>query len=349
MTHAMQAIETSLNEIENLSRSITTSIEALPRRLREEFARISSFNFPATIKNLDSAVTSTSELVREFRIAIAPASGDVFRYLTEDFELALASLVSELQPIDMLLSSLINMQHNLADLRLQNTALDSRIKKIRNHQKRAIEVLRETQSRLRSNGVISPDFNNFISSWTSLLQIEDIRSSVENAGEKVEQVLDASRKAAGQVAENSLSLHFKKVTDRERTIANKFRWIAVGLLALTGVANFYLTKVSPGVTAAIFDRLLFSVPALLLAAYFARESSKHRHVSHDAEQVEVRLLTIDAYVASLEQEAQDELRAEFGKQIFSVENTGTKDETGLGMLTELNSLLDRMMPRKPEA
>ncbi|MGY6656075.1 hypothetical protein ACXIZN_28310 [Amycolatopsis sp. TRM77291] len=325
-------------------------IGSIPPEAWERYSNTSTFNTPGAIKRLDSTLTSVVDLLDDL-LQINEMIVD--HRSSQEIEETLRLEISELEALltfpQLILDSLAHQKNSISDLKRDTGLIDSGASKIREQQKLIVSTLGNLLDTQRSVGFETTTLDARFKTWSKVLEIEDLRSSAENASEQVERVLEVSRQAAGQVADHKLSTHFKRIGDRERRSSTILRTTAVSCLLVAALIGYFLSKEST-TTAMLFERLSVGIPLLLLAGYFAREAAHHGKVSRWAEEIEVKLLTLDAYIEPLDKTQQNELRAEFGKQIYQIPEGSTQaGDVGIGVLGEVNGLIDRISKQKGPA
>ncbi|MFD4673728.1 hypothetical protein ACFWNN_28685 [Lentzea sp. NPDC058450] len=179
--------------------------------------------------------------------------------------------------------------------------------------------------------------------WSPLGLMGSIVSDAKKARDEVVSVLEDARQAAGEAADAVLSVHFSKFAAGEQRRAEWLRGGAIGcLMVLVLAAAIILPQAvkSDSTVASVLARLTFSIPLAVLAAYLGKESSKHRELARWARQLEVRLLTFDAFVAPLSEDQRREQRVAFGDQIFLGERVQNENgAAGPSLMGEAASLL----------
>ncbi|WP_328446084.1 hypothetical protein [Amycolatopsis sp. NBC_00438] len=338
--NTIQAVILRCHEVQEL-------IKSLPTEVRERYANASSFNTPGAIKRLDSTLASTVDLLADLlRINDKILDHRASQEIEENLRLVISELKTSLNFPQMSLNSLAYQTNSISEIKRNTELIDSGTSEIREQQKLIVSTLGDLRDAQRGAGLETVEIDATLKTWSNVLEIEDLRSSAESAGEQVERVLEVSRQAAGQVAENTLSTHFKTIADRERKSSTILRITAVACLLVAASAGYLLSK-DKATTAMLTERLSVGIPLLLLAAYFAREAAHHRKVSRWAEEIEVKLLTMDAYIEPLDKSQRNELRTDFGKQIYQMPEGSTQvPDIGLGVLGEVNGLIDRVSKRK---
>jgi hypothetical protein len=145
-------------------------------------------------------------------------------------------------------------------------------------------------------------------------------AQLERAGREAEGIVEKTRQAAGATAEGSLAAQFKDYADDESRQANLLRGLAAAaVLLIPAIAAVLLLagKVEDASTAEQLTRLSVGLSLAGLAAYFGKEASRHRDRAHWARQLQVRLLTFDAFAEPMSREAREAVRVEFARWIFT--------------------------------
>jgi hypothetical protein len=131
-------------------------------------------------------------------------------------------------------------------------------------------------------------------------------------------VLDVTRHAAGVASETVLGTHFSEYAASERGTANVLRFLcSLVLIALPILAGVLVFQSVGDLTAEEeITRLAVGLPLAALAAYFGRESSRHRQAARWAQELSIKLRTLDAFVEPLAPEDMSLLRTQFGRGLF---------------------------------
>ncbi|KQS57834.1 hypothetical protein ASG36_14680 [Geodermatophilus sp. Leaf369] len=192
-----------------------------------------------------------------------------------------------------------------------------------------------------------------------LLQLRDAfdtelqRRSISQAAAEVQQVRDATRVNAGEIATGELAQHFEKYRSSERRQAEILRVLAGLIIVGTVVA---LARLIPGdrTTAEVIQRGAFSVPLFAVAAYLAAESARHRKAAQWAGTLRVQLLTVDLFTKPLDATEAASVRMilanrAFGEVPMLASGNGAKEEAA--MPVSVQAVLERLlveMKARPE-
>jgi hypothetical protein len=184
------------------------------------------------------------------------------------------------------------------------------------------------------------------------LEARRLASEVRDVRDAAVQVLEETRRAAGTTGSTAMATHFGKYAAREHRTANMLRFLcAVSLLAIGCLAAVLLllrdnSDVSTGREIA---QLAVTIPLGLLAAYLGRESGAHRKTGRWATEIEVQLLTLDAFAEPLSAESRDLLRTELGRRALLGGPVFETDPISPSGLDEASQLIQRVADviRKP--
>ena len=150
------------------------------------------------------------------------------------------------------------------------------------------------------------------------------------AGDAVQSAHDAQsgRESVGRISESSLAAEFGAFS-RTHT-RNGIYWLVgvVLLLAATIYLGFSALSGDPagGDWSHLIRHLLVALPCLGLAAYSARESSRHREAARWASRLAVQLKSISAYSSRLQPDSQNDVLASFGRYVFGPHGVNGEDK-----------------------
>lgn len=158
----------------------------------------------------------------------------------------------------------------------------------------------------------------------------DIKAIVESNQHEASTGVEKINKLVGIAANTSITGSFKDNAQRERTGAD---WNRYGSIASMVVSIFAFVFYE-----AVFDfnadqelhhaiaRFGLTFLLSLLAAYLARESSKHRQQQYNYQQIALEHEALSPYISDLPEEKQHELKIEMAKKLFP--GTGNQSKTG---------------------
>lgn len=163
---------------------------------------------------------------------------------------------------------------------------------------------------------------------------------------KAEKGTAAIEDAAGRAGNASLAYHFQKYRDDENRLARSYQLAFLTLFALTSLVTGYFALRAFAADLSLrseVSRLAISIPAFAMSYFFARRSGEHRSAARQAQEIAVRLQTMEAFTASgLTDDGREEIRRRFGTELFSVSHlhmTG-KEQPDAEMASVVSLLAD---------
>lgn len=151
--------------------------------------------------------------------------------------------------------------------------------------------------------------------WTKLRTA----SAVEQIQSSAEQIKKTERDvavAAGTVATGSLAVAFESYTTAQAVSARWWMSFSVIAVAAVVVVGVLLLRAPDPTWQQTVAHLVIALPTAGVAAYGARESSRHRESSQWAQRVAAQLKVIGPYVDRLPESEQNALWTGFGRYIF---------------------------------
>lgn len=151
----------------------------------------------------------------------------------------------------------------------------------------------------------------------------------------------------GIVNSNMFSHKYKEVADDAHKRARIWHVFAIILmLAVSGFAvyAFILTTNQDSSWVRLIAKIFATTTLVTGAAYCARQASKQEKVERYARKIEMELVAIDPFIASLDDERRSVIKEEISRKIFGNADgmeIGTKDEayTAMDKLTSIEGLL----------
>lgn len=147
------------------------------------------------------------------------------------------------------------------------------------------------------------------------------RRFLEEAESARDRAVDASqtaRRAAGVTGEVTLAEHYKTYATQETKRADQLSIIAVAIvLVIAALAVVLVSDITSPTVSEVLAKASVTLPLAALAAYLARESSRHRMNSRWAQEFTLQLLTFDAFTEPLSDDTREELRRALGQRLFT--------------------------------
>jgi hypothetical protein len=139
------------------------------------------------------------------------------------------------------------------------------------------------------------------------------------------------------IAVAGTSEHYRRHARRERVVAEVLRGLAV-VATLGAVAVALLAMVQADPTAESLTANLFAAALLVgLAAYFARQSARHRAREEDAARVEFELAAFSPFIEALTPEQREAERVMMTRKLFGTgapPANGKEDGAAVGFLSQ---------------
>lgn len=161
-------------------------------------------------------------------------------------------------------------------------------------------------------------------------------TGLAEAGEKrineLDELLAKAVKTVGVIGSTGMAGGYQIVADDEKKAANSWRWWTVA--ALVGAIGATIFAVAHGISNGFhvntfFAKWAISVPFAALAAYAGHESSKHRDQERINRKIELQLASLDAYLVTLDDDKQDEIRSKLADRFFGeLRAVAESDEPG---------------------
>jgi hypothetical protein len=168
------------------------------------------------------------------------------------------------------------------------------------------------------------------------LKTRQLLQDAEDAREKLQEV-------TGAVSVGNLGAHYADYAGQETKSADRLRVGVAGLLAAITVYAFvfntWFAEVSTYTT--VLARLSATIPFAVLAAYLARESSKHRLHAKNARDLAMAMHTLPYYVQPLGADGV-ELRKALGMRVFGPTAAETEPQSEDGLFDDLPKALDTL-------
>ena len=143
---------------------------------------------------------------------------------------------------------------------------------------------------------------------------------------------DQVKNIVGIINTNVFSHKYKDVADDAHTRATIWHRITVGLMITTALFAFYalILTVNNTTNWIVLVAKIFTTTTLVTsAAYTARQASKQEKVERYARQIEMELVAIDPFIASLPEAQQAIIKEDLSKKLFGNTNVmemNSKDE-----------------------
>lgn len=155
----------------------------------------------------------------------------------------------------------------------------------------------------------------------------------------------------GIVNTNMFSHKYKEVADDAHNRAKSWHRLAVLLILAVGVFAIYAFVITVNVDTSwvkLVAKIFATTTLVTGAAYAARQASKQEKVERYARKIEMELVAIDPFIATLDDEKKSLIKEEIAKKIFGNTNAmeiSSKDEayTAMDKLTSIEEVIQSLI------
>ncbi len=189
-------------------------------------------------------------------------------------------------------------------------------------------------------------------SLTSIVEAYAAHRAQSREREEAEAQELAKRRAdieAAMAAQKKLSKKFEDEAIAETSRANYFRVLVVltvGALAIFAGLTALGSTPQGATWETLVGHLAVSVPAFVLAGYFAREAAQHRRLARWLRVLAVQLETAEDYVRPLEESDRSTLLLALGQRVFGPLPDLTGPGSDDGDLTTALGIIERLAERR---
>ncbi|MGO3877162.1 MAG: hypothetical protein ACTJGF_03005 [Corynebacterium sp.] len=149
-----------------------------------------------------------------------------------------------------------------------------------------------------------------------------ILDEIESQKQELDEIIDKTKRVSGYIAENEMSRRFKERANGSRNLWISFIVGGVVVAVVSGVVFWNAGHLALQSTATISDvvrgviRVLMGLGSAGIAAYLFRQASIQQRIFQDFRSAEVRLGSLDAFLARFEDEDAQEIRRGIGKRVY---------------------------------
>lgn len=157
---------------------------------------------------------------------------------------------------------------------------------------------------------------------TAQTQLEAIMADIKRQKDELDAMVEKTQTISGYVAEAAMSRMFREQADEAKKLWNSFTIAASVVTLLTVILLFIAGTQGLGADATLADvvratvRLFFSLGAGALAAYLFRQAAAQQRRFQDSRSAEVRLGSMDAFLAQFEEDEAQEIRRGVGQRVY---------------------------------
>jgi hypothetical protein len=180
-------------------------------------------------------------------------------------------------------------------------------------------------------------------------QIKEIEAKTNERTEgliqEVETMRDKSAELVGAIGVTGTAERYKDEADEQKRSANNWRWMTV--LVAIGAAGVALLAAHGGTgnPGTFGGRLAISAALGALAAYAAKQSSRHRDREEDAKATQLDLAAFQVFIEDLPEGEQAKERADLGRRLFGQRFAAARRKGSDQGPTLVNQIADEVMNR----
>ena len=158
------------------------------------------------------------------------------------------------------------------------------------------------------------------------LQGHDMVDAERAANQTLGKILDLhsqAQQATADIGAGTVGEHYEKYAHREARIADLLRLIVGGIVVVIVLqAVFFNRAVTEATLTVELVRLSSAIPLAALAAYLARESTRHREAARWGRERAIAMQTMPAYTAEFEEDDRRVLWQVLGIRVFGLTPDG---------------------------
>ena len=160
---------------------------------------------------------------------------------------------------------------------------------------------------------------------------------ISNTETEIEELKASATEQIGSVASATYSNTYKKYSDRARI--ENIAWYVVtvvSMVALIGLSIwwFVVTRYEHADYISLIARVCATVGVGVISRYSAIQASKAKVVEFKLRKIQLQMATFDAFVASLDKNAQDELKIKLTNQLIDQKDWLSHDKNEINIIKE---------------
>ncbi|GEM_PF-2395826 len=177
-------------------------------------------------------------------------------------------------------------------------------------------------------------------------QVESFIGTKDSATTEIESLLQNFRGLTTETGQDVIIKDYRDGAAQEKKQSELFRYIAAAFMLLSVLIVLFLLFNTPSIelfSVATATKLLASLFLSIPAAYFARESTRHRRQQYLYQQYSFNLNALGPFMADLEKPLKDDLKSVVAKKIFTTdhESGGKEDSYPINIQEILMLLLNK--------
>lgn len=328
-----------------------TSVTALKNQLIDILTKLQSACDAEGMTNTAAAMANIKNRLGEFARGAGPA-GATLEFTYDQAKLAYDVIKGDIDNAENNPHSIEAVVYELLEYITkmdQLTGINSRsattsdinaLRKIFEEQRK--EIITQTSNLLTRVNTVEAA----LSEKTSIVE-----TAAQNATSQIDSLLQNTQAFAAERANSSIYEDYKGSANAEKSASDIYRRLSIGAMIFTAAVPLvsavesYL-RLTPLNIREILSRVALSIVLGVLAAYFARESGRHRKQQYIYQQYSLNLHALPLFIADLEPESKKALKAELAKTIFTSSHESKDDGSSypLNMQEVMLALIEKLPP-----
>lgn len=182
---------------------------------------------------------------------------------------------------------------------------------------------------------LSGNLNEYQKSYTD--KISEVDSAKTAATNEILTLLDNFRSAAAEKGQDLVVIDYRAGAEQERKQSELFRNYTAAFMLLS-VSVLIISLFNSGTnglfSAETITKFFISIILGIPAAYFARESARHRQQQYLYQQYSFNLNALGPFLADFEKNRKDELKSEVARKLFTADHGNTLKEDSYPVNTQ---------------
>ena len=151
-------------------------------------------------------------------------------------------------------------------------------------------------------------------------EIPELEREALKAKEEIQNHLDSIRGLADKTATEAVTISYSNFSTEEKELSNKYRkYSIIAMCGVSFIASLSLIEsiFYPADTSSIAIRISSTILLSLPAAYFARESARHRNQQYTYQQFALNLNALDPFISNMSEIEKSKIKGEVARALFT--------------------------------
>ena len=204
-----------------------------------------------------------------------------------------------------------------------------------------------TNTKLAFKNDASKELLQFNTEKTEKFEIlaEQVSQFIDETGTRIEELEISATEKIGFVASATHSNVYKTYSDRAgKESTTWYKGTVLSMIALVGLSIwwFVFTKYENTEYIALIARICATVGVAVISRYCAIQASKAKVVETKLRKIQLQMATFDAFVASLDKDAQDELKIRLTNQLIDQKDWLSHDKNEINIIKDFEKLIGKI-------